>query len=164
MKKLAIGIGILLAIGLVTVPVMAWGPHMGWGGNNMMGYWGNGPNYGRDAGNLTADQQSKLAALDRKFYDETRDLRDQIWAKSGELDATLNSTTPDLTKAKALQKEISELRAKLDDKRFNYELEVRKIIPDQQLGYGYGYGHMMGNYGYGMGYGMGYGHGGYCWN
>jgi zinc resistance-associated protein len=163
MNKLAIGIGILLAIGLVAIPVMDWGPHMGsWGGNHMMGYWGNGPNYGRDAGNLTADQQSKLAALDRKFYEETRELRDQIWTKSGELDATLNSTTPDLEKAKALQKEISELRATLDDKRFNYELEVRKIIPDQQ--YGYGYGHMMGNYGYGMGYGMGYGHGGYCWN
>ena len=164
MNRLATLIGILVIIGLVTIPVMAWGPHMGWGGNHMRGYWGNGSDYGRDAGNLTADQRSKLEALDRKFDEETRDLRDQLWTKSGELDVTLNSTTPDLAKAKTLQKEISELRAKLDDKTFNYELQVRKIIPDQRLGYGrnygYGYGHhMMGNYGYGMGYGHGY-----CWN
>jgi len=162
MKKLATVIGILVAIGLVTIPVMAWGPHMGWSGNHMMGYWGNGPEYGRDAGNLTSEQKSKLDTLDRKFYEETRDLRDQIWTKSGELDVTLNATTPDLEKAKTFQQEISELRANLDEKRLNYELEVRKIIPDQRLGYGrndgYGYGHM-GNYGSGMGYGHGY-----CWN
>ena len=73
----------------------------------------------------------------------------------------LNSSTPDLEKAKGLQNEISDLRAKLDEKTLTYELEVRKIVPDQRLGYGHGDwdGHHMGTYGHMMGYGPGY-----CWN
>ena len=160
MKKLATIVGILLLAGAVAIPVMAWGPGMGWG-RHMMGYWDNGPGYGTDYGNLTSDQQSRLDALDRKFYDETRNLRDQIWTKSEQLDVALNSATPDSEKAKTLQKEISDLRASLDEKTFNYELEARKIVPGQQAGYGNGgwYGHHRGPYGPGMGYGHGMGYG-----
>ncbi|MFZ7110415.1 MAG: periplasmic heavy metal sensor [Desulfatiglandales bacterium] len=75
-----------------------------------------------------------MDALDRKFYDETRDMRDQIWKKSGELDSALNSANPDLDKGKTLQKEISELRARLEESRLTHELEARKIVPDQRLG------------------------------
>lgn len=157
MTKLATIIGILVLLGVaLAVPVMAWGPHWG-GGQHMMGYWGNGSDYGRDARDLTAEQRSKLDALDRKFYEETRELRDQIWTKSRELDVTLNATTPDLEKAKTIQKDISELRSKLDEKELTYDLEARKIVPDTSLGYGYG--RHMGGYGYGMGYGHGY-----CWD
>lgn len=157
MKRLTMILGILLLAGAVAVPVMAWGP--GWGrGHHMMGYWGNGPEYGRGYGNLTPEQRSKLDALDRTFSDETRDLRDQIWTTSRELDTVLNSSNPDLEKAKALQKEISELRAKLDEKELSYELEARKIVPDER--FGYGYGHHRGPY---SGHMMGYGPGN-CWN
>ena len=162
MKRITTIIGILVLAGAVAVPVMAWGP--GWGrGHHMMGYWGSGPEYGRgDYGNLTSEQKSSLDALDRKFYEETRDLRDQIWTKSGELDSVLDSSNPDIDKAKALQKEISDLRAKLDEKTVTYELEARKIVPGQRLGYGHGpgYGYHMGPYGHMMGHGPG----GYCWN
>lgn len=159
MKRLTMIVGILVLIGAVAVPVMARGPGWGWG-HHMMGYWGCSPEYGRDNyGNLTSEQRSKLDALDRKLYEETRDLRDQIQKKSSELGRALNSSDPDLDKAKALQKEISELRARLDEKRLTYELEARKIVPDQRLGYGGWYGHHMGPYGHGMGYGPGY-----CWN
>jgi zinc resistance-associated protein len=161
MKKLTVIIGILLLAGAVAVPVMAWGPHWGWG-HHMMGYWGSDPDHGRgDYGNLTSEQKTKLDTLDQTYYEETRELRNQIWTKSRELDVTLNSSSPDLDKAKTLQKEISELRAKLDEKTLTYGLEARKIVPDQQLGYAYsgGYGYHMGPYGRGMGYGPGY-----CWN
>ncbi len=161
MKKLTMIIGILLLAGAVAVPVMAWGPHWG-GGHHMMGYWGSDSEYGRDDyGNLTSEQKSKLDTLDRTFYEETSELRDQIWTKSRELDVALNSSSPDLEKAKALQKEISELRAKLDEKTLTYEFEARKIVPDQRLGYAYGggYGRHTGPYDRGMGYGPGY-----CWN
>jgi len=169
MKKLTTIIGILVLIGALAVPVMAWGP--GWGrGHHMMGYWGSGPGYGRgDYGNLTTEQKSNLDTLDRKFYEETRDLRDQVWTKSRELDSVLNSSDPDLDKARTLQKEISALRAKLDEKSVAYELEARKIAPD--AGYGW-YGHHRGPYGHMMGYGPGAGYDrhmggygrGYCWN
>ena len=162
MTKLTTIIGILVLVGLaLAVPVMAWGPHWG-GGHHMMGYWGNSPEYGRgDYGNLTTEQRSKLDTLDSKFYEETRALRDQLWTKSDELDTVLNSTNPDLDKAKVLQNEISDLRAKLDEKTLTYELEARKIAPDQRLGHGYGswHGRHMGSYGHMMGYGPGY-----CWN
>ncbi|MFC1869253.1 periplasmic heavy metal sensor, partial [Thermodesulfobacteriota bacterium] len=112
MKRLTAIIGILLLVGVVVVPVMAWGPL--WGrGHHMMGYRGNGPEYGSDYyGNLTSEQKTKLDALDRKFYDETIALRDQIRTKSRELDNALNSSDPDLEKARPLQKEISELRTR----------------------------------------------------
>lgn len=155
MKKLITVVGILVLVGAVAIPVMAWGPGWGWG-HHMMGYWGSGPEYGRgDYGNLTAEQRSKLDTLERKFYEETRDLRDQIWTKSSDLDAVVNSPNPDLEKAKGLQGEISELRANLDEKSLNYELEARKIAPDQQLGYD----RHMGTYGRMMGSGRGY-----CWD
>lgn len=167
MKKLTMIAGILLLAGLVAVPVLAWGP--GWGrGHHMMGYRDYGPGYSRDYATLTPEQRSQLEALDQKFYDETRDLRDQIWSKSNELYAVLNSPNPDPDQAKALQSEISGLRGKLDEKALSYNIEVRKIVPDQRLGYGYGggygdrggYGHHMGPYGRDRGY---YGPG-HCWD
>ena len=70
----------------------------------------------------------------------------------------------DPAKAKALQNEISELRAKMAQARIDLELEERNIAPAGNYGPGYwrgygpgmrGYGrHMMGAYGPGMwGYG-----------
>jgi zinc resistance-associated protein len=161
MKKLTTIIGILVLVGAVAVPVMAWGPHWG-AGHHMMGYWGSNPEYGRgDYGNLTSEQKNELDTLNRKFYEETRDLRDRVWTKSREFDSVLNSTYPDLDTAKTLQREISDLRAKLDEKTDTYELEARKIVPDQRLGHSRGgwYGYHMGSYGHMMGYGPGY-----CWN
>ena len=160
MKRLITVLGILVLAGLVATPVMAW--HSGWrGGHHMMGYWGSGPEYDRDDRNLTAEQRNNLDSLDRKFYDETSDLRNQIWTKSRELDSILNSSSPDLEKARVLQKEIGDLRTKMDDKELSYELEARKIIPEDRSDYAYGgrYGDHMGAYGRGMGSGPGY-----CWN
>ena len=55
-------IGVLALVIAVAVPVIAWGP--GWGrGHHMMGYWGDGPEYGSgDYENLTSDQKSSLDA------------------------------------------------------------------------------------------------------
>ena len=158
MKRIITILAVLILVGSVAVPVMAWRP--GWGrGHHMMGYWGNCPEYSGDYGNLTAEQRSKLDALDRKFYDGTSDLRNQIWVKTSEPDSILDSSNPDLERAKSLQTEISELRAKMDEKTLNYKLETRKIIPEERLGRAYGGwdGHHMGPYGRGMGPG-------YCWN
>ena len=165
MKKLTTIIGILVLVGAVAVPVMAWGP--GWGrGHHMMGYWGRGPgydgNYGRGYGNVTPEQRSRLDDLDRKFYSETADLRNRISTKSAELDVLLNSPDPDIGKVRALQNEINDLRAKIDQKGMDYEMEARKIAPGVRYGRGL---HMMG-YGPGAGYDRhmgGYGRG-YCWN
>lgn len=159
MKKLTTILAVALVVAAVAVPVFAWAH--GWGrGHYMMGDWGSGPEYGyeRGYGSLTEEQRSKLEELDRKFYSETADLRNEIWTKSAELNTILNSPAPDLEKVKALQKELSNLRATMDEKRLDYQLEVRKINPELRpsRGYGRGYGHHMRGFGPGMGFG--------CWN
>ena len=175
MKKLTSIVGITLLSALLIVPVAVWAHSWGRGGGHMMGYWGGGPGYydqnDRGYTTLNSEQQEKLANLDRKFFDETRALRDKLWSKSAELNALLSETAPDTGKVSKVQNEISELRAKIDEKVVNNEIEARKIAPDARFGGGYGNdGHMMGGYGMGygrggngMGYGMGYGPGA-CWN
>jgi len=168
MKKLTSIVGITFLSALLIVPVAVWAHGWGWGNGHMMGYWGTGPGYyGQyDSGDTTLNstQQKNLANLDQKFYNESRTLRSELWSKSAELNALLYGTNPDTGKVAKLQKEISDLQAKLDEKAINYEIEARKIAPDTRFGGGYGYGHMMGGYGMGYGrggYGMGNGMGGY---
>ena len=173
MKKITSIVGITLLSALLIVPAAVWAHGWGWGGGHMMGNWGRGPGYyDRDdrgyASTLTKEQQEQLADLDRKFYDETINLRDQLWSKSAELNSLLSETNPDTSKVGQLQKEVSDLRAQFDQKATTYELEARKIAPETRFGGGYGYGPMMGGYnhmrgGYSRGYGMGYGPGP-CWN
>ena len=158
MKRLITTLGVLVLVGALAVPVMAW--HRGWGGgHHMMRDWDSGSEYDRDYGNSTSEERGKLDALDRKFYDETSDIRNQIRIKSRELDSILNNSNPDLEEAKGLQKEISELRARMDERTLNYELEARKINPNDRLGSAYGGRHGRHMRGYGRGMGQGY-----CWN
>lgn len=176
--------GLLVVALAVPVTVLARG--WGWGGGHMMGNWGPGAGpttpYDRGSETLTPEQRTQLDELDRNFYNETANLRKDLWDKSYELNTLLNSENPDLEKAKALNKEINDLRTKLNEKSLAYQLETRKITPDLRTGGGYGrsYGYHMGGYGPGMmgpgmmgpgmmgrggmmGYGpMGYGPGN-CW-
>ena len=172
MKKLTSIAGITFLSLLLIVPVAVWAYGWGMGGGHMMGNWGRGHGYydrdNRAYSTLTKEQQEQLADLNRKYFDETKELRDKLWSKSDELNALLSETNPDSVKARKLQKDISDLHAKLDEKALNREIEALKIAPDTRFDDGYGYGHMMGGYGmsYGMGHGMGYGMGhgrmGYC--
>jgi zinc resistance-associated protein len=165
MKKLVITLTILGLVGALAIPVFA---HRGdWG------EWAGGPGYCWQGygpyANLTDNQRTELDSLEQKFDNDTAKLRDQIWAKSAELNTVLNTVTPDAARARALQKEITDLRAKLDQQRIDFQLEARKVAPNAGYapGYagGYGWHHMMGGPygGYGMmggpygGHGYGYG-------
>lgn len=174
MKKLTTIFGITLLSVLLIVPLAVWAHGWGMGGGHMMGTWDGGPGYynqyDRGYTALNDKQQKQLDELNRKFYDDTRELRTKLWSKSTELNALLSETNPDTGKISKLQKEISDLQAKLNEKAVNNQIEARKIAPETRFGGGYGYGHMMGGYGHGpmmggngMGYGMGYGPGA-CWN
>jgi Spy/CpxP family protein refolding chaperone len=123
---------------------------------------GDQPRYGAWDEKLTDEQREQINKLQQKFYDDTAQLRSQIAAKHSELNILMNTSNPDVQKAKALQKEVSDLKAKMAQETLNFQFEVRKINPDARLGMGYGRG--MGGPGRGMGgHRGGYGPG-HCWN
>lgn len=163
MKNVLIVLGIVLLVGVFAYPALSDGPGWGWG-HHMRGHWDRDYRYGHmhdwGYGNLSDEERGKLEELDRKYDQESETIRDQIANKSQELDALMDAQNPDLERAKALQREISDLRAALDQKGLQYELEARKIVPEQRFGSEYGRGYHRGYYG--RGGGMGYGPG-LCW-
>jgi Spy/CpxP family protein refolding chaperone len=125
MKKLLIVLGGLVLVASLAVPLLAHGP--GWStGHHMGGYWGSDPGscwgYDRSYGDLSREQRSKLEELDKRFFEETNNLRNEIWTKSAELNTLFNSTDPDPEKLRSLQKELSELSAKMDDSRLSSDV------------------------------------------
>jgi zinc resistance-associated protein len=119
---------------------------MGYGGyGGHMGY-GPGPDRGYNA-NLSDAQRAKLDAAREAFFNDTRQLRDQIQEKRYSLNSELNKDNPDSAKVAQLQKELSQLDSEFDQKRIAYQLEVRKLLPENDVRSGFGPG--FGN--------------GYCW-
>ena len=159
MKKLITTLGIVILAGAIALPAFAFGPDRG-KGRYGRGYWGGGPGqpwqHSMGYENLTEAQRSQLQKLHQDFYDKTAKLRTEIMSKRAELGVLLNTSKPDVEKAQALQKEISDLSAQLAQERINFQLEARKIAPDLRLGRGYGqggWGHHKRGYGPPMGHG-----------
>ena len=140
MKRYTTILGITFLIAALAVPVFAWGPGTG-KRSGKMGFYGRESGYcGQPysgSGNLTQEQRTQLDQLNKKFFDETADLRNEIRTKSTKLLDLLNSNDFDPDEVKAIQKEISDLRANIAEKRLNYELEARKFDPDVRFGRGY---------------------------
>ena len=172
MKKILTVTGIIVLVAALAIPVLAQGPGMG-RDRTMKGYGpggpGDQPRYGAWDEKLTDEQKAQLDKLHQKFYDDTAQLRSQIAAKHSELNILMNTSNPDLEKAKGLQKEVSDLKGKMAQERINLQFEMRKINPDARFGMGHGRGmggpgRGMGGYGPGMGWHRG-GHGqGTCCN
>jgi len=173
MKKAFTIIGIVVLVAAIAIPVMAQGP--GGGRGRMMQGYGPGdpancPRYGAGDDKLTDEQRAQLDKLHQKFFDETAAMRSQMVAKRSELNILMNTSNPDFEKAKALQKEISDLTGKMGQERIKRFAEERKINPEAHFGTGWGRGGMKGGGPHGgmsMGYGRGMGRGtgaGPCWN
>ncbi|MFO7556627.1 MAG: periplasmic heavy metal sensor, partial [Desulfobacterales bacterium] len=102
----------------------------------------------------------------KAFFKSTGDLRRKIYQKKLALESEFAKENPDPKNAANLQKEISDFKAQIDQKRIEHMIEMRKINPN--LGPGLMGSGMMGH-GYGRGYGgsgpMGYGSssGHPCW-
>lgn len=116
-----------------------WGHHRGPGWHHRGAY---GPGYGSDAYgpgyNAEPMTQEDLQLFREKreaFLKETEGLRTNLFDKERELQNELAKTEPDAKKASGLQKEISELRADLDQKRINHRIEMRKLNPNAGRGY-----------------------------
>jgi zinc resistance-associated protein len=139
-KKSIIGVGLFLAMALTATVALAGGMGRGFG-------WG--PGYGYPAvPNLTAEQSSKIQALQKAHLDEIAPLQQDLLKKRTELRSLWLSPTPDQAKITALQKQILDLQAQIAQKSTNLKLEIRKVLtPEQQA--------QLSLYGPGMGRGMG---------
>ena len=158
------------------VAVVAVVAMVGIGANAFAG-WGRGPEgkhrgygpggYGAD---LSEEDYRKVEEQRKAFFEDTDKLRQDLHRKNLELESEFAKETPDAAKASAIQKDVSQLQADLDQKRIAHMLKMREINPNAGKGYhGRGYGRGMGGPGRGKGgYHMrGYGMGGYgpgaCW-
>ena len=138
-KALTIAI-VFILVGALALPAFAHGKY--WGrGHYQKGYGQVGPDsrcqYDRGSTTLTEEQRDQMHKLHQEFRDQNNQLRNEIRSKADALNSVLNSAKPDAEKAKSLQQEISNLRAKMDQNRLDFELEARKIGPEIPLGRGY---------------------------
>ena len=129
-----------VGLALMATVALAWGPGRG---------SGMGPGYGTPAiPNLTAEQSTKIQALQKAHLDEIAPLQQDLLNKKTELRSLWLNPTPDQAKITALQKETLNLQSKLAEKGTNLRLEIRKVLtPEQQA--------QMAAFGPGMGRGMG---------
>jgi len=148
-KKLIAGLTVAAVIGIGTY---AFG-HMG-GGDGYYGRMHSGPMmhqgyYGEPGNDYRTDLKDEdIRALEEErtaFLKATDSIRQNLYSKELELRSELYKENPDVSKAGALQKEISELESELDQKRLDHMIKIRKLNPNA------GRGFMMG--GYHMGYG-----------
>jgi hypothetical protein len=121
----------------------------GWGWNNMGGH-GAGHGY---TGNLTADEIKRLDTVQSEFLKATEGLRQSLYEKEQLLRDELNKDNPDNVNASSLQADISRLQGELAQKNLDYEMSIRKTIPNYNANYNYRRGAgMHGNRGYGGNY------------
>lgn len=126
---------------------MDYGRHgygMGYGMGHMgYGHRGYRDDYRQDRvyeGDLPRDEIRQLEEAHEAFYKDTEKLRDDLYDKEVDLSRELAGENPDKQKAATLQKEISKLRSKLDQKRINHLIETRKIAPNAGRGWMRDYG------------------------
>jgi len=89
---------------------------------------------GREASNLTDTQRELISKLHQMFREENADTLKQLMTKQFDLKTILDASKQDVEKAKAVQKEISDLNARLALKRIDFYIELRKINPGAKFG------------------------------
>ncbi len=123
---------------------MGYGMDYGRHGKGMdYGHQGYRDDYRSDRdfeGDFTRDEIRQLQEAREAFYKDSEKLRDNIYDKEVDLNRELAGKNPDKQQAAKLQKEISELRSKLDLKRLDHQIETRKIAPKAGRGWMRGYG------------------------
>jgi zinc resistance-associated protein len=105
MKKVFLGLAILVSLGLVASQTFAWGPYRG------CGMWGPGGGYYGDVDPNTAEQN---------FLNNTAKLRKNLVGKEAEYDALMTRPNPDPQQAAKLSQEIFEMRSQLRAKARSY--------------------------------------------
>ncbi|MCX5909131.1 MAG: periplasmic heavy metal sensor [Deltaproteobacteria bacterium] len=143
MKKIIIiGLSLILGLGIMAAAVMAQGPGFGPPGNFFA--------------NLTPEQSAEIQALQQGHLQAIAPLQQELLAKRTELQGLWSNPNPDQAAITAKQKEIWDLRSKLQEMTNNLRGQIREMLTQEQqsqfdnFGPGRGMGPRMG-----MGPGMG---------
>jgi len=138
--KAVIVLAITGIVGFAATSFAGWG--RGGGGNCWgQGGWGQrGSVAPGTQGYLSDEQINQLDKQRQAFFEETQNLRENLYQKEFELRSELAKEDPDAQKAAGLQAEISELTAQLDQKRIDHRLKMKKENPEFFAGRGYGQG------------------------
>jgi Spy/CpxP family protein refolding chaperone len=162
----------LVAVAVIVAVVLVGGwafAHRPWGAR---GYGHHGYGSGDPSSSLSPEQRERLQALEEKCYQDTAELRRELYRKRLELEGLWADPKADPGKIKAKQGEVSELKSRIQEKALEHKLAIRELLPEEGTGYGswcpsygmgygrhHGRGHMWGS---GPGPKRGYG-GGHCW-
>jgi Spy/CpxP family protein refolding chaperone len=149
-RKTLVVLTIVAVVGFGAVAFAGWGMGYGHHGWHHEG-WGE-PEHGYMMRDLDENDIVKMEKERESFFKATENLRQDLDVKELELRSELAKENPDADKAAKLQKEVSELEAKIDQKRIDHMIVMKKINPNAGRNF-------MGRGG--MGYGPSYG--GYCW-
>ena len=164
LSKAIILVAIVGIVGFAATSFAGWG--RGGGGYCRGQGGGGGQRWSGPAGdqnNLSDEEIDKLNQQRQTFFEDTREIRENLYQKGLELRSEMAKKDPDAKKAVSLQKEISDLESQLNQKRVEQRIKMQKENPEIFAGRGYGQGR---GYGKGRGYGMGRGSqdcGGGCW-
>lgn len=85
--------------------------------------------------NLSEEDARKLEEEQQAFFEDTKDLRRQVYQKRLELASEMARQDPDAARAAAIQREISNTIAQLAQKHLEHLFRVRKINPDLGMGF-----------------------------
>ncbi len=143
MKKINKTFMILAIVGVLGFGINALA-HMdkgcgpsGWGnhgsGRHHRGW--SGPGYGHMMGDLNDDDFNKMDEERQVFFKETEDLRQELSEKHLALKSELIKKNPDVEKAASLQKEVSGIEAKLDQKRVEHMIKMKGMFPNVGRGF-----------------------------
>lgn len=94
--------------------------------------------------NLTEEQSTKLTDCQKHFVMDTSKIRSDLAVKRIELNQLLRESQPKTEEVMAKQKELSNLQSQFQEKCLSKQLDMRKILTDEQLSqlppHGYGPG------------------------
>ena len=168
--KVMIVVAIVGIAGYAATSFAGWGRGGGgncWGEGGGGNCSGQGGGYGQRGsaapgyqGNMSDQDIDKIQKERQAFFEDTRVTRENLYQKELELRSEMAKQDPDVNKAVALQKEVSELEGQLNQKRVEQRIKMQKENPDLFAGRGYGMGRGYGKGGGGMGRGYGMGPGG----
>jgi len=78
---------------------------------------------------LSEEQIQKMSEQRKAFFDATEGLRQGLYEKKAELMSVLAKRAPEAEKAKAIQKDISDLKSQLHQKKIDHYVKMKKINP-----------------------------------